>query len=154
LILVLVALKFISDEIKKPSIFKKALQGVIMGLIGLFLVRLSFFPVIVDSAKGISTFNIFVFFFFIELIATGAAMLILGMWFFKRSLDELGEAVKISYFKMAGLFYFIGAILAITIFSLIASILFFIVGGIFLIVSFFSLPEQYQQIPTIPPQPI
>jgi uncharacterized membrane protein len=154
LILVLVALKFISDEIRKPFIFKKALRGVIMGLIGLVLVRLSFFPVIVDNTGGTSTFNIFVFFFFIALIATGAVMLILGMWSFKRSLDKLGEAFKISYFKMAGLFYFIGAILAITIFSLMASILFFIVGGIFLIVSFFSLPEQFQQIPTIPPQPI
>ena len=125
-----------------------------MGLIGLVLVLLSFFPVIVDNTGGKSTFNTFVFFFFIALIATGAAMLILGMWFFKRSLDELGKAVKISYFKTAGLFYLIGAILAITIFCLIASILFFIVGGIFLIVSLFSLLEQYQQIPTIPPQPI
>ena len=34
LILVLVALKFISYEIRKPFIFKKALRGVIMGLIG------------------------------------------------------------------------------------------------------------------------
>jgi len=76
------------------------------------------------------------------------------MWFFKKSLDETGNTFNIGYFKTAGSLFFIGAIIAITIIGAIITFILFFIGAIFLIIAFFSLPEQYQVPPKVPVEPI
>ncbi|HLI46939.1 MAG TPA: DUF996 domain-containing protein [Geobacterales bacterium] len=143
-ILVLIGLKFISDEVKRPSIFNNALYAVILGIIGLGIIAISGFSII-----GSLFINIFALLFTAILIAVGAVILILGMWFFRRALDETGDTFNQSYFKTAGLLFFIGAILAITIIGFIVTFILFLIAAIFLILAFFSLPDQY----TPPAQP-
>jgi len=90
---------------------------------------------------GFSIFNIFLIPFVIGLIIVSAILLIIGVYFFKKSLDDTGNTFNISYFKTAGLLYFIGAILT---FILIGAFI-ILIANIFLIIAFFSLPEQYAQ---------
>src|SRR5579875_348797 len=137
-ILVLIGLKFISDEVKRPSIFNNALYAVILGIIGLGIIAISGFSII-----GSLFINIFALLFTAILIAVGAVILILGMWFFRRALDETGDTFNQSYFKTAGLLFSIGAILAITIIGFIVTFILFLIAAIFLILAFFSLPDQY-----------
>jgi len=150
LILILIALKFIADETKKSEIFTNALYAVIMGIIGLAVLSFSFISLI-DSFL---TFNIFAAIFSLIFVAIAAVILIIGMWFFKRSLDETGNTFNIGYFKTAGLLFFIGAIIAITIIGAIITLILFFIGAIFLIIAFFSLPEQYQAPPQVSAKPI
>jgi Predicted membrane protein len=131
--LILVSLKFISDETKKNSIFNNALYGIIFIIIGVFL---TFYSLI---SLGFSFFLIFTIPFFITIIIASAILLIVGVYFLKKSLDETGNTLKVSYFKTAGLLYLIGAILT---FVVIGFVVIFI-ADIFLIIAFFSMPEQY-----------
>jgi uncharacterized membrane protein len=149
-ILILIALKFISDDTKKPSIFNNALYAIIMGIIGLAILSFSIFSLV----GAFFTFNIFATLFSLILVVIAAVLLIIGMWFFKRSLDETGDTLNVGYFKTAGLLFFIGAILALTIIGAIVTLILFFIGAIFLIIAFFSLPEQYQPPPQVPAEPI
>jgi uncharacterized membrane protein len=134
-ILVLISLKFISDETKNSSIFNNALYGIIFVILGISLSFYSLFSI------GFSIFNIFLIPFVIGLIIVSAILLIIGVYFFKKSLDDTGNTFNISYFKTSGLLYFIGAILT---FILIGAFI-ILIANIFLIIAFFSLPEQYAQ---------
>ncbi len=149
LILILIALKFIADETKKSDIFNNALYAIIMGIIGLAILSFSFFSLI-----SFFTLNIFAVTFSLILVAIAAVILIISMWFFKKSLDETGNTFNIGYFKTAGSLFFIGAIIAITIIGAIITFILFFIGAIFLIIAFFSLPEQYQVPPKVPLEPI
>jgi len=145
-ILVLISLKFISDIVGRSSIFNNALYAVILGIIGLGLMIFSGF-----SLFATFFINIFAILFSVLLIVIAAVILIIGMWFFKRSLDETGDALNQQKFKTAGLLFFIGAIIAITVIGFIVTFILFLIGAIFLILAFFSLPDQYTpQQPAVP----
>jgi len=152
-VLVLISLKFISDIVGRSSIFTNALYAVILGIIGLGLMIFSGFSLLFTgfSLFGALFINIFALLFSVLLIVIAAILLILGMWFFKRSLDETGDVLNQKNFKTAGLLFFIGAIIAITIIGSIVTFILFLIGAIFLILAFFSLPDQYTpQQPAVP----
>lgn len=132
-ILILIALKFISDETRKPSIFQNALYGVIAIIIGLAIFGFSIFT-------AIFSFNIVAFILSLGLIFIVAIIaLIIGVVLIRRSLDETGNTFNIGYFKTAGLLLLIGAILSV----IIIGFLLIFIAEIFLIIAFFSLPDQY-----------
>ncbi len=143
-ILVIIALKYIADETKKPSIFQNALYGVIILMIGTVILA--------SSAFSFFFFAPFAFIYWpyggwglvelliaIILLVAGAALAIVGVLFFRRSLIEVGDTFKIDYFKTAATLLFIGAILSIVVVGYII----ILIGLIFLIIAFFSLPETY-----------
>lgn len=68
-------------------------------------------------------------------------MIIAGL-FTKISFVKIGEKIKINNFKVAGLLIFLGSILTI-LFGI--GFLIILVGIIFQLISFFSLPENYEE---------
>jgi len=69
-------------------------------------------------------------------------ILIVAGLFTKNSFDKITEKIKIDNFKVAGLLIFIGSILTI-LFGI--GFIIILIGVIFQIVSFFSLPDKYEE---------
>lgn len=69
-------------------------------------------------------------------------ILIIAGLFTKNSLDKIAEKIKIDNFKVAGILIFIGSILTI-LFGI--GFIIILIGIIFQIVSFFSLPDKYEE---------
>lgn len=69
-------------------------------------------------------------------------ILIVAGLFTKFSFDKIGEKIKIDNFKVAGLLIFIGSILTI-LFGV--GFIVILIGIIFQLISFLSLPEKYEE---------
>ncbi|MGB9728701.1 MAG: DUF996 domain-containing protein [Thermoprotei archaeon] len=140
-ILVLIGIKNISDITNDRSVFDNALYALIFGIIGsiaMFAVFYALLPLIFTFALPI-----------IVALIVGFVFYLLSAIYLRRSFDRIAELLNISYFKTAGLLYYIGAILTII---LVGFIIVF-VAEIFMIIAFFSIPEQPPPPPSPPPPP-
>jgi len=70
-------------------------------------------------------------------------MILVAGLFTKFSFDKISEKVKINNFKISGLLIFIGSILTI-LFGI--GFIIILIGVIFEIISFFSLPDKYEEV--------
>jgi uncharacterized membrane protein len=165
LILLLIAVKFVSEATGDESIFKNMMYAVIIGIFGIAL-AIATFVVTFSSLSGFGflgggfpvgagSFNpsdIGAFSGFIGGILVGLAVLwiafIISALFARRSYDGMASKLGVKIFSTAGLLYLIGAALVI-IFG-IGLILIFI-AVILTIVGFFSIQEQ--QVSPPPPSP-
>lgn len=130
-ILMLVALKEISEVTRDESIFNDALIGAITAVVGaVSLVTLPFI-----FGLGFFTLGFFAFLGILEVI------LIISSLFLKRAYDKVSQQLKIGSFATAGLLYLIGAITLIVFVGII--ILF--IALIFQIVAYFSIQDQPSQ---------
>jgi uncharacterized membrane protein len=143
-ILVLIATKYISDELGDKSIFDNMLYAVITGIIGAVAIAFVFITGVI-----LSTFTFA--FSAIAGVLVGLAVawiaLILSSIFIRRAYDTIATRLNVGTFKTAGLLYFIGAILTIVFAGLI--VLF--VGIILQIVAFFGIPDT---VPGMQAQPM
>jgi len=151
LVLVLIAVKQISDQLGEQRIFNDVLTSVIIGVVGL----------VVGAAVGFAgLFSLFRFdlgrlgrdgleFFtregilgfaitFIIALAVMWVLLIVSSVFLRRGLTEMGARLGVGYFGTAGLLYLLGSVLLIV---LVGFILLFI-ASILLTVAFFTIPEK------------
>jgi uncharacterized membrane protein len=161
LILLLIAVKFVSDITGDQDIFKNMLYAVIIGIVG--IVAAFFVFLILFSVATVSTASVFGVApsFNPSEIGGGATNSILGLiggflagmavpWiaflvsaiFARRSYNGLASRLGIKIFDTAGLLYLIGAALVIV---LVGFILIF-VTVILTIIGFFSIHEQPQQV--------
>ncbi len=151
-ILVLIATKYVSDELGDRTIFDNMLYAVITGIVG--AAALAF--IIITGAL----FSTFAFTFsaiagvFVGLAVAWIALIISSI-FIRRAYDTMASRLNVGMFRTAGLLYFIGAILTIVGVGLI--ILF--VGIILQIVAFFGIPDsvpgmQAQSMGGMGPQPM
>jgi uncharacterized membrane protein len=176
LILVLVAVKYIADEIKDHSIFNNFLLTFIIVIIGavvaIFIIIISYFsfgagidwtkfqnvtsaPQFYQmmQAKGVVPFLTSIIAGLLVLWFT----LIIATYFLRKSYNKIAIGTHTSMFHTAGLLYLIGAVTAIVLVGFIIIFVAFILQ----IIAFFSMPEtlaattatpQPMQ-PGIPPQP-
>jgi uncharacterized membrane protein len=155
-ILILVAVKNVSESVHEPAIFNDMIIAVLLTIVGLVV-----FGVIVVAAifSFLSLGNI-------GTVTPGTVppgvlgaigLLIVGLvvvWvfylvsaiFLRRSYDKIGMRLNVNMFHTTGLLYLIGAALTIVI----VGFLIILIAEILQIVAFFSIPDQLP--PSTPPQ--
>jgi uncharacterized membrane protein len=162
LVLVLIAIKGLSDYYKDASIFNNALYGVITAIVG----GVIFITVIISAAIGLlnslgisnwsdwsalqkinwaSIVNIDVIWPYVTAILLGLVLLfvfaIVTAIFLRRSLSTLADKTKVGMFGTTGLMLLIGAVLTIIIIGFVL----LWVALILLAVAFFTIPLQPTQ---------
>ncbi len=169
-VMVLVAIKYISDVVQDRSIFNNMLLAIVLGIVGLVI------GVVVILGTVLATFglgNISSWFAsglpgstpptipsggIVSLIVgalTGLAiiwvLLLVSAIFLRRSYSSISQKLGVGMFSTTGLIYLIGAALTIVI----VGIILIFVAEILNIVAFFSIPDQpvAQPAPQQPMQP-
>lgn len=155
LILVFIAVKYISDETKDNSVFHNflihficsiiaiiAVAAIILGTIGV-IGGFSFFAEleneeITDFESFWDYFEPFIGGIIVALVA-GWIIFIIGAVFLRKSYNSIADYTHVNLFRTTGTLYFIGAI---TLIVFIGAFILFI-GKILEIASFFSLPDNF-----------
>ena len=151
-ILVLIATKYVSDELGDKTIFDNMLYAAITGIIGAVAIAFIF---ITGAILSTITFTFSAIAGVIVGLAIAWIALIISSIFIRRAYDTMAAKLNIGTFRTAGLIYFVGAILTIVFVGLL--ILF--VGIILQIIAFFAIPDsvpgmQAQQMGGVAPQPL
>jgi uncharacterized membrane protein len=134
-ILILIATKYVSDELGDRSVFDNMLYAVIAGIVGVAAAAFIIFTGAVFSAV---TFSASAIAGVIVGLAIAWIALIISSIFIRRSYNTMATRLNIGTFKTAGTLYFIGAILTIILVGFI--ILF--VATIVQIIAFFAIPDS------------
>jgi uncharacterized membrane protein len=155
-VLILVAVKNVSESINEPAIFNDMIIAVILAIVGLVvfgvIVIVAFFsffnfgrfgtvtpgtlPPNVLGAMGLLIVGLVVVWVFYLVSAI----------FLRRSYERIGVRLNVNMFQTTGLLYLIGAALTIVL----VGFLILLIAEILQIVAFFSIPEQLP--PSMPPQ--
>jgi len=146
-VLVLLAVKTISDEVKESKIFSDYLVAVVLSVVSVLVLFFggiaSIFGIIRMFMQGARSMGLrsgaFSAFGIILLLLVAWVISIIGSYFIKSSFDEISEKTGEKNFKTAGLLLFLGAILLIAFGT---GAIISLVGGIFEIIAFFSLPDE------------
>ena len=151
-ILILIAAKYVSDELGDRSVFDNMLYAVITGIIG---AAAAAFIIITGEAFSAFTFSASAIAGVVVGLAIAWIALIVSSIFIRRAYDVMAARMNVSTFRTAGTLYFVGAILTIILVGFI--ILF--VAAIVQIIAFFAIPDsvpgmQAQPMGGIPPQPM
>ncbi len=148
-ILILIAVKYVSDVLTDRTIFNNMIIAVILAIVGF----VAFFVAVVGaiySFVGLGGFSSFMpgtvpsagFIALITSVIIGWVIawvfFLVGSIFLKRSYDSVAMKLNVGMFHTTGLLYLIGAALTIIFVGLI--IVF--IAEILQIVAFFSIPEQ------------
>ena len=111
-ILILIASKYISDELGDKSIFDNMLYAVIAGIVGGVAAA---FIIFTGAVFGMFTFALSAITGVIGGLAVAWIGLIVSSIFIRRAYDTMAAKLDVGTFKTAGLFYFLGAILVIVL---------------------------------------
>jgi len=153
LIMIFVAIKYISDESKDKSIFDNYLYSFLFTIIAIVaafaivtfavLTTIDIFNIqevaqnITDPASFMEVFGAALAGCLLALII-GWILMILGAIFLRKSYNNIAEKTQVDIFKTTGLVYFIGAITLI----ILVGILILFIAKIMEIIAFFSLPDE------------
>jgi len=153
-ILILVAVKNVSESVGEPGIFNDMIIAVLMAIVGLVVLGLIVITAFLTFFRfpGTYTSGTVPSGFF-----SGLAVLIAGLvvvWvfylvsaiFLRRSYDRIAVRLNVNMFNTTGLLYLIGAALTIVL----VGIFIVFIAEILQIVAFFSIPDQMP--PMMPPQ--
>ncbi len=157
-ILVLVAIKYISDSVRDRSIYDNAIWAVILVIIALvatslfillpFVFNVALFPT--DTIDPLDPVGLFLSVWFIAGLVVGWIFSLIAAIFLKRSYDSIAVRVSVPMFGTTGLLFLIGFA---TLIVLVGFLILFI-AEILQIVAFFSIPDQPPQAaPTATPPP-
>jgi len=138
-ILVLIAGKYVSDDLGDKSIFDNLLYAVIAGIIGVAAGAFIFFT---GAIFGILTLGFGAILGLFGGLLIAWLFLIISSIFIRRSFDTMATRLNVGSFRTAGLLYFIGAILTIILIGFVI----LLVAYILQIVAFFSIPETAQPV--------
>jgi uncharacterized membrane protein len=136
-ILILIATKYISDELGDKTIFDNMLYAVISGIIG---VAAAAFIIFTGEVSSVFTFTTSAIAGLIVGLAVAWVALIVSSIFIRRAYNTMATRLNVGTFRTAGLLYFIGAILTIVLVGFIL----LLVAAILQIVAFFSINEMAQ----------
>jgi uncharacterized membrane protein len=141
-ILVLVSMYQLSNILRKPAIFRKALIGTVLILADILIAftfglmaKIASLIIMrneIDAAVGIGV---------IVAIIVAYVVFLVAFYFYKEAYKILAQATAYSLFKIGGLLLFIGAITTI-LFGL--GLLLIIVAEIILAVAFFTAPKEVE----------
>lgn len=154
-ILVLIAIKHISDATGDKSIFMNYLIAVIISIVGLIIVgvifatiMMSMIPLMVWGPGPMIAFEELLF----QMIAALIILWIISVvsaYFIRRSFNAVSQALNINLFRTAALLYFIGAILLI----ILVGAIIVLVALILQIIAFFQISGEGPPPPPPPPPP-
>jgi uncharacterized membrane protein len=172
LVLVVVAVKYISDVVQDAPIFRNMVIGIGIAIVGAIvggLIVLGGIFRFLGSLAGLTSLTSLTtatstaaipsgVFGLLAAVLIGAAVLwivlIVSAIFVRMSYNEISKRLNVGMFRTAALLYLIGAILTVILVGLI--IVF--VAEILLVVAFFSIPETLpgvsQTMPPPPPSPM
>ena len=143
-ILILVALKDLSDVTQDKSIFDDALIAAITSIIGaaafVAILVLGWFVSIVSfgfAAGGLGVLGA------LTALSLFWAIFVVSAFFLKRAYDKLAQHLKVGSFATAGLLYLIGALTTIVL----VGFLIIFIAQIFQIVAYFSIQDQPAPMP-------
>jgi uncharacterized membrane protein len=136
-ILILVAAKYVSDELGDRSIFDNMLYAVIAGIAGGVAVA---FIIFTGAFFGVFSFTTSAIVGVIAGLAVSWIALVISSIFIRRAYDTMATKLNVGMFRTAGLLYFIGAILTI----ILVGYLLLFVAAILQIVAFFSISDTAQ----------
>ena len=151
-ILILVATKYVSDDLGDKSIFDNMLYAVIAGIVG---VAAAAFIIFTGAAFSAVTFSESAIAGVIVGLAMSWIALIISSIFIRRSYNTMATRLNIGNFRTAGTLYFIGAILTIILVGFIV----LLIAAIVQIIAFFAIPDsvpgtQAQPMVGMAPQPM
>ncbi|HZW57541.1 MAG TPA: DUF996 domain-containing protein [Nitrososphaerales archaeon] len=166
-VMVLVAVKYIADDVRDGGIFNNMVIAVVLSIVGILVGSLVALPTVISAftsgyftgpnftpSPSITTAQWIAFGTAIGVgLFVAWAFFIASAVFMRRSYRTIGSKVNVGMFGTAGLLYLIGA--ATTIIGIGFALL--LVAEILTAVAFFSLPEQVQRVPqageaqTLPP---
>ena len=139
-IMKLFAVKEIAEATKKEKIFKDYIWAAMMNIAASFVLSWAFYDmwdkmadVIHDPGKVAELMSAFGMWSFIAVV-----LMIVGVWFMKKSYDTIAQETGVATFHTAALFYLIGSILML----LMVGYFFILVGAILEVMAFFALPEE------------
>lgn len=152
IVLVFMSLNDISKKTKTPEIFSYYLTGFILSIVAeVVLLVFAFvggatalFSILSGSLAGFRGLGIGA----ILILLACYGLMVAAYYYIKKSFDSAAAALNNQHFKTAGLLLFIGTILLI----IVIGALVLLVGVIFEIVAFFSIPDELE-IGTPPPPP-
>jgi len=133
-ILTLVAVKYVSDEVKDGSIFSDMIYAVVTGIVGFIVgASLLFFGALSSMfTAGISAITGGIAF-----LAIAWIVLIISAIFVRRAFDKMATKLNVGTFRTAGMLYFIGALLTI----ILVGFLILFIAFILQVVAFFSIQD-------------
>ncbi|HEW63445.1 MAG: hypothetical protein C0177_03110 [Fervidicoccus fontis] len=150
LVLIGVAVKYISDETKDSTIFNNFMYFILITIIGS----------IVAIILGLGTFLLGAItirrMFFSAILTFIVALIIVWVTFtiastyLRRSFEQIKEKTNVNLFSTAGKFYFWGALLTI----ILVGFIILLIGIIFMVVAFFSLPDKLPEQAQTPMQQV
>jgi uncharacterized membrane protein len=164
-ILILIAVKYISDSLQDHAIFSNILIAIVLAIIGAAVGGI----VVAGSVFRFMGMNNFIFGTrpvttttptglggLIGGVIAGLAviwvMFIVAAYFQKKSYDEIATKLNVGMFRTAALVFFIGAALVI----ILVGFLLILIAQILFVVAFFSIKEVEAPVPatgTAPPPP-
>ncbi len=133
-ILVLIGVKYISDDLGDKKIFDNMLYAVITGIVG---VAVGAFVLFTGAVFGIFTLGISAIGGLIAGLAIVWVFLIISSIFIRRAFDTMATRLGVKAFGTAGMLYFVGALTSV----ILVGFLILFVAFIFQIVAFFSIQE-------------
>jgi len=133
-ILVLISIKFISDEVHDGSIFSDMLIAVVAGIVGVAVggFALVFGGILSVFSAGVSGFLGVLAFLAIVWIA-----LVVSSIYVRKAYNNIATKLNIGTFRTAGTLYFVGALLTIILVGFVILFIAYVVQ----IVAFFSIQE-------------
>lgn len=136
-ILVLISVKFISDEVKDGSIFSDMIIAVVAGIVGAVA---GAFVLFFSGVLSVFTAGLSALFGVLAVLAVVWIVLIVSSIFVRRAYNNIAAKLNIGTFRTAGTLYLVGALLTIVLVGFIVLFIAYIVQ----IVAFFSIQENLQ----------
>jgi uncharacterized membrane protein len=133
-ILTLIAVKYISDEVKDSSIFTNMVYAVITGVIGIAVMAYVLF---FGAVLSIFTFGVGAFLGVIAFLLVAWIVLIVSSIFVRNAFNTIATKLNVGTFRTAGTLYFVGALLTVILVGFLILFVAFIVQ----VIAFFSIPE-------------
>ncbi|MDG6902820.1 MAG: DUF996 domain-containing protein [Nitrososphaerota archaeon] len=133
-ILVLISIKFVSDEVHDSTIFNDMIIAVVAGIVG---VAAGGFVLVFSGIFSVVTGGFAGFFGALAVLAIVWIALIVSSIFIRRAYNNIATKLNIGTFRTAGTLYFVGALLTIVIVGFIILFIAYIVQ----VVAFFSIQE-------------
>jgi len=141
-ILVLISMYQLSNILRKPTIFRKALIGTILVLASILIAFTFGLTAVIASLITIrNETDVAVGIGVIFAIIVAYVVFVVAFYFYKEAYNILAQATAHNLFKIGGLLLFIGAI-TIILFGL--GLLLIIVSNIVLAVAFFKAPSELE----------
>jgi uncharacterized membrane protein len=160
-ILILIAVKSISEATNDEAIYNNVFNAVMLFIIGPIVATIIFYvflfkyfeeflqdpSIIYEKSPGevLSLLFLLLLWSFVIIVII-AIFFIVGSIFLRRGFYRIAELVKVDHFRTVALLYFIGSILMVIFIGIIV----IFIANIFMVIAFFSIREQSPHIPPTP----